>query len=142
MHLFTDGRDTGPFTGVGFVREVEKHCREIGVGHIASVIGRYYAMDRDHRWERVQRAYDCLTGRGEVAAAASAAAAVQAYYDAPTGETLRGDEFVTPTAIGSADDVRASRIAGGDSVIFYNYRGDRPRELSATLVFPDDKWAG
>ncbi|MBX3404338.1 MAG: 2,3-bisphosphoglycerate-independent phosphoglycerate mutase [Phycisphaeraceae bacterium] len=142
LHLFTDGRDTGPFTGVGFVREVERNCREIGVGRIASVIGRYYAMDRDHRWERVQRAYDCLTGRAEAAAAASAEAAVQAYYSAPTGETLRGDEFVTPTAIGSADDVRASRIGSGDSVIFYNYRGDRPRELSAALVFPDDKWAG
>jgi len=141
LHLFTDGRDTGPFTGINFIRDVENHCREIGVGRIASLAGRYFAMDRDHRWERVKLAYDCLTGRAKIAAAPTAEAAVQAYYDAPGGETLKGDEFIRPTAVGSADAVRASRIADGDSVIFYNYRGDRPRELSAAFVFPDDKWA-
>ena len=141
LHLFTDGRDTGPFSGLGFVRAVEKQCREIGVGRIATVAGRYYAMDRDHRWERVKLAYDCLVGRGEVVVGASAEAAVQAYYDSPSGETLKGDEFVRPVAIGTSEEVRASRIADGDSVIFYNYRGDRPREISAAFVFPDDKWA-
>lgn len=140
VHLFTDGRDTGPFTGLEFVRAVERHCREIGVGRVATVAGRYYAMDRDHRWERVQRAYDCLTGRGDAPHAPSAEAAIRAYYDAPSGETLRGDEFVTPTAVGTPEQVRGSRIADGDSVIFYNYRGDRPRELSAAFVFPDEKW--
>lgn len=144
LHLFTDGRDTGPFTGLGFTKAVEEKCKQLGVGRVASVMGRYYAMDRDHRWERVQIAFDCLTGRGlegPAPAAASAAAAIQHYYDNPSGETLKGDEFVTPTAVGTAEQIAASRIKDGDSVIFYNYRGDRPREISAAFVFPDDKWA-
>ena len=145
LHLFTDGRDTGPFTGLEFARRVESKCRELGVGKVVSVMGRYYAMDRDNRWERVKQAYDCLTGRGEFAAggrtAPSVAAGIQAYYDAPSGETLKGDEFVLPTAVGSREEIGASRIKSGDSVIFYNYRGDRPREISAAFVFPDDKWA-
>jgi 2,3-bisphosphoglycerate-independent phosphoglycerate mutase len=140
VHLFTDGRDTGPFTGLGYAQQVEAACRDIGVGRIASVMGRYYAMDRDHRWERVRRAYDCLTGRGDVARAATAAEALQRYYDAPSGDTLRGDEFVTPTAIGTDADVARSRLRPGDAAIFYNYRGDRPRELCAALCFPDDAW--
>ncbi len=140
IHLFTDGRDTGPFTGVGYARDVEAHCREIGVGRIAGVIGRYYAMDRDHRWERVKRAYDCLTGR-DTLTAPTAAEAIQRYYDNPSGETLRGDEFVLPTAVGSPEEVAQSRVRDGDTVIFYNYRGDRPRELSAAFVFPDAQWA-
>lgn len=145
LHLFTDGRDTGPFTGLAFVREVERHCREFGVGRVASLAGRYYAMDRDHRWERVKLAYDCLVGRGHVLTAESAQQAIQSYYDSPSGETLKGDEFIRPVAIaggGSEEQVHSSRIRDGDSVIFYNYRGDRPRELSAAFVFPDDKWAG
>jgi 2,3-bisphosphoglycerate-independent phosphoglycerate mutase len=144
IHLFTDGRDTGPFTGLEFAKRVEGRCREIGVGKVASVIGRYWAMDRDFRWERVKRAYDCLTkGSGEGGErATSAGEAIQRYYDAPSAETLKGDEFITPTPIGaSAEEVAASRIRDGDSVIFCNYRGDRPRELSAAFVFPDDVWA-
>lgn len=147
LHMFTDGRDTGPFTGIDFIERVEAACKDIGTGSIATVVGRYYAMDRDHRWERVKAAYDCLTGRGmwttgEGPTASSAALAIQRYYDAPSGETLRGDEFVTPTAIGdSPADIRAGRIRAGDSVIFFNYRGDRPRELSAAFVFPDEQWA-
>src|SRR4029079_14859885 len=61
VHLFTDGRDTGPYTGLEYANQVERECREIGVGRIASVMGRYYAMDRDYRWERVRQAFDCLT---------------------------------------------------------------------------------
>ncbi|MDX2115224.1 MAG: 2,3-bisphosphoglycerate-independent phosphoglycerate mutase [Planctomycetota bacterium] len=141
VHLFMDGRDTGPFTGLEYARRVEAACRETGVGRIASVMGRYYAMDRDHRWERVRRAYDCLTGRGLVEAAADAGAAIQGYYDAPSGETLKGDEFVTPTAIGDAEAVRVSRVRDGDAVVFFNYRGDRPRELSAAFCFPDELWS-
>ncbi len=141
VHLFTDGRDTGPFTGLAFAQQVEAACRDIGVGRVASVMGRYYAMDRDHRWERVRRAYDCLTGRGEFARAAGASEALQRYYDAPSGETLRGDEFITPTAIGSDAEIAGSRLRPGDAAIFYNYRGDRPRELCAALCFPDDAWA-
>lgn len=141
LHLFTDGRDTGPFTGLGFTKAVEEKCKQLGVGRVASVMGRYYAMDRDHRWERVQMAYDCLIGRGTLISGPSATAAIQRYYDNPSGETLKGDEFVTPTAVGTAEQIAASRIKDGDSVIFYNYRGDRPREISAAFVFPDDKWA-
>jgi 2,3-bisphosphoglycerate-independent phosphoglycerate mutase len=138
LHLFSDGRDTGPFTGIEFARQVEAKLRDIGVGRVASVIGRYYAMDRDNRWERVQTAFNCLTGRGPSAHAATTEAAFQNYYDHASGATLKGDEFVTATAVG---DASSSRISDGDTVIFYNYRGDRPREISAAFVFPDDKWA-
>lgn len=140
LHLFTDGRDTGPFTGLGFARQVEARCRELGIGRVASVIGRYFAMDRDHRWERVQLAYDCLIGRGGTCAA-SASDAIQRHYDHPAGETLRGDEFMPATAIGSDAEISASRVKNDDAVIFFNYRGDRPRELSAAFCFPDDAWA-
>ncbi|MFA6044276.1 MAG: 2,3-bisphosphoglycerate-independent phosphoglycerate mutase [Phycisphaerales bacterium] len=143
VHLFTDGRDSGPFSGLEFAKAVEAKCTAYGIGRVASVMGRYYAMDRDHRWERVQQAFDCLVGResdGWVSASTTAAA-IQHYYDHPSGETLKGDEFVTPTAIGTVDQVKASRIKDGDSVIFYNYRGDRPREISSAFVFPNDRWA-
>ena len=143
IHLFSDGRDTGPFTGKEFAARVESACREIGVGRVASVMGRYYAMDRDNRWERVKLAYDALTGRGPAPRrAATTAQAFQAYYDAPTNSSQAGDEFIIPTVV-AADEAQAqaSRIGPGDSVIFYNYRGDRPREISAAFLFPDDKWA-
>lgn len=140
IHLFTDGRDTGPFTGEGFAARVQGFCDASGIGRIASVMGRYYAMDRDFRWERVQLAYDCLTGRGQSPSAPDAGAAINRYYAAPSGPTLKGDEFVTPTCIGTPEQIAASRIRAGDSVIFYNYRGDRPREISAAFVFPDDRW--
>ncbi|MCE7972803.1 MAG: 2,3-bisphosphoglycerate-independent phosphoglycerate mutase [Leptolyngbya sp. PLA1] len=139
VHLFTDGRDTGPYTGLGFASKVDSACREIGAGRIATVIGRYYAMDRDHRWERVRLAFDALTGRSEAPRFADARAAIQDYYDHPTAPNLAGDEFITPRTVGAVDP--ASRIRDGDSVIFYNYRGDRPRELSAAFVFPDEAWA-
>jgi 2,3-bisphosphoglycerate-independent phosphoglycerate mutase len=158
LHMFTDGRDTGPFTGKEFTARVEAKCREIGVGRVATVVGRYYVMDRDHRWDRVQAAFDCLVGRGSngqitgagghFAGAAvawgtadTATSAVQHAYDHPVGETMKGDEFVPPTAIGTPEQVLASRIREGDSVIFFNYRGDRPREISSAFVFPDDRWA-
>ena len=72
IHAFTDGRDTPPQSGVGYVRQVEEKCREIGIGKIASVCGRFWSMDRDNRWERVQQAYDMLTGRSAMATAPSA----------------------------------------------------------------------
>lgn len=140
VHLFTDGRDTGPYTGKEYARQVEAACAEIGVGRVASVVGRYYAMDRDHRWERVKLAYDMLVGAGGPSAP-SAEVAIQNYYDHPSGDTLRGDEFIAPTAIGTPEQIAASRLTSGDSVIFYNYRGDRPREISAAFCFPDREWA-
>ncbi|MBL9002473.1 MAG: 2,3-bisphosphoglycerate-independent phosphoglycerate mutase [Phycisphaerae bacterium] len=142
IHLFTDGRDTGPFSGLDYARQVQSACERIGVGRIASVMGRYFALDRDYRWERVQRSYECLTGRGTLATSSDAAEAIQLYYDKPAADNLKGDEFITPTAIGAdAASIAESRIRDGDSVIFYNYRGDRPRELSAAFVFPDAQWA-
>ncbi len=142
LHLFTDGRDTGPYTGMGYVREIEERVRAIGVGRVASVMGRYYAMDRDNRWERVARAYACMTGHraGElgVGIAGSAQEAVQRYYDNPATASQGGDEFVAPTMIGgNAEEVSASRIRDGDAAIFYNYRGDRPREILRAFVYPE-----
>jgi 2,3-bisphosphoglycerate-independent phosphoglycerate mutase len=141
LHMYMDGRDTGPFQGLEFLREVEARCRELGVGEVVSVIGRYYAMDRDNRWERVQKAYAALTGyrwqENGVAIRASATEAVQAYYDNPRTESQKGDEFIPPTMIGRDEsDALSRRIRDGDSVVYYNYRGDRPRELVRAFVLP------
>ena len=132
IHLFGDGRDTGPFTGKAYAEEVERECRRIGVGRVASVVGRYWSMDRDNRWERVRLAYDLLTGRADAPAFDSASAAFQDYYDAPEGG-LVGDEFVSPRVVGNGAE---SRVRDGDSVIFFNYRGDRPREICSAFLLP------
>jgi 2,3-bisphosphoglycerate-independent phosphoglycerate mutase len=134
IHAFTDGRDTPPTSGLGYVKQVDEQCRAIGVGAIASVCGRFWAMDRDNRWERVSRAYDMLTGKKADATAATAAAAVQRYYDAPTNESQKGDEFILPTWIVGADGKPLATIRNGDAVVFYNYRGDRPREITKAFV--------
>ncbi len=129
LHAFTDGRDTPPSSGLGYIRQIEAQMKEIGVGKIATVCGRFWAMDRDNRWERVQKAYDLLTGKAAVATAPAAGAAVQQYYDKPAGDSQKGDEFVAPTRV-IADAI----IADGDAVFFYNYRGDRPREITKAFV--------
>lgn len=134
LHAFTDGRDTPPSSGLGYVQQVEAQCQAIGVGRIATVCGRFWAMDRDNRWERVQKAYDMLTGRAAVATAPSATAAVEAYYANPLTPTQKGDEFVPATWILGADGKPVATIADGDAVLFYNYRGDRPRELTKAFV--------
>lgn len=134
IHAFTDGRDTPPQSGVGYVKQVDAKCREIGVGQIATVCGRFWAMDRDNRWERVQQAYDMLTGRKAMATAPNAAAAIQHYYDAPLSPTQNGDEFVAATWILGPDGKPVATIGDGDAVLFYNYRGDRPRELTRAFV--------
>ena len=136
IHAFTDGRDTPPSSGLGYVQQVEAECLKIGVGRIASVCGRFWAMDRDNRWERVQKAYDMLTGRA-AASATSASAAIQAYYDHPLTETQKGDEFVPATWILGIDGKPLATFANGDSVLFYNYRGDRPREITKAFVLDD-----
>ncbi len=133
LHMFTDGRDTGPYTGIEYIRQIEAKLAEIGLGKVVSISGRYYAMDRDNRWERVKRAYDMLAGRAEdLPSFDSANAAMQDYYDNPTNDSQNGDEFVTPRYVGS--DWKDTRIAAGDTVIFYNYRGDRPREIIRSFV--------
>lgn len=135
LHLFSDGRDTGPFTGLSFVEQIQAKLSELGVGQIASICGRYYAMDRDNRWERVKQAYDLLTGQTPPAHFATPIEAVKHYYDHPTNDSQQGDEFITPRTVG--DDWQNTRISDGDSVIFFNYRGDRPRELTRAFMQPD-----
>jgi 2,3-bisphosphoglycerate-independent phosphoglycerate mutase len=138
VHVITDGRDTGPNTGLGFVKKLEDEMKRIGVGRIGSVIGRFYALDRDFRWDRVNQAYNLLVNGGLVSKSASEA--VQAYYDAPTTPSQCGDEFI-PAAEISADCTQGSgRIRSGDAVIFYNYRGDRPRELAKAFILDDIEW--
>jgi len=126
VHAFTDGRDTLPKAGAGYLETVEGWLREAGSGRIGSVIGRYFAMDRDKRWDRVQQAYDLLVhGRG-THAADSGPDAVRAAYE--RGET---DEFVTATTVGDE-----ARIRPGDSVIAFNFRPDRMREITQALADP------
>lgn len=137
IHAFTDGRDTPPTSGLGYVQQVEAKCREIGIGKIASVCGRFWAMDRDNRWERVQQAYDMLTGRKAITTAISASVAVQSYYDSPLSPTQNGDEFVPATWIVDASGKPVATIGNGDAVLFYNYRGDRPREITKAFVLDD-----
>jgi 2,3-bisphosphoglycerate-independent phosphoglycerate mutase len=134
IHAFTDGRDTPPMSGLGYIQQVEAQCRALGVGRIATVCGRFWAMDRDNRWERVQKAYDMLTGRAAVATAASAEAAVASYYGRPLSETQKGDEFVPATWVIDHLGRPVATIADGDAVLFYNYRGDRPREITKAFV--------
>ena len=138
VHGFTDGRDTPPTSALGYVRQVEAKIKELGgYGRIATITGRFWAMDRDNRWERVQKAYDALTGRAYAATATSAEAAVQHYYDNPLSETQKGDEFVPATAILGADGQPLAKFSDGDAVVFYNYRGDRPREITKAFVFDE-----
>jgi 2,3-bisphosphoglycerate-independent phosphoglycerate mutase len=148
IHLFTDGRDTGPFTGAGFVRQVQIECERLTrhdfEPRIASIIGRYWAMDRDNRWERVERAFECLTGRFDQNTglrphiARSGEEAVRAYYEHPANHNFTGDEFIPPTMIGEdLQDAFSTRIRDGDCILFYNYRGDRPRELVSAFVLPE-----
>lgn len=134
VHAITDGRDTGPFSGQEFIRQAEAEMKSIGLGRIATVSGRYWAMDRDNRWDRVQRAYDCISGNKVERTAESADAAIQAQYDVPETEGTKGDEFCPPTAILGADGQPLAHVADGDSVIFFNFRGDRPREITRAFI--------
>ena len=133
VHCFLDGRDTPPASGKDFVAELEAKMAEIGVGKVASVMGRYYAMDRDNRWDRVELAYRALT-LGEGNTNESATAAIQASYD--DGKT---DEFVMPTVV-VENGAPVGLINDNDSIIFFNFRPDRAREI--TRAFCDDEFAG
>ena len=133
VHAFLDGRDTPPASGKDFVADLEAEMAKIGVGEVASVCGRYYAMDRDNNYDRVQLAHNALT-KGEGLQAASAVAAVAESYD--RGET---DEFVKPTVV-MKNGAPVATIKDGDSVIFYNFRPDRAREI--TRSFCDDDFKG
>lgn len=133
VHCFLDGRDTPPASGKSYVEALEAKMKELGVGKVASVSGRYYAMDRDNRWDRVKRAYDALT-KGEGNQAQSATAGIQASYDAE-----KNDEFVEPFVV-TENGAPVAVVEDGDSVIFFNFRPDRAREL--TRAFCDDEFTG
>lgn len=133
VHAFLDGRDTPPASAKGFVETLENKMAEIGVGKVASLSGRYYAMDRDNNWDRVEKAYDSLV-TGDGIKAESATQALQESYD--NGKT---DEFVEPTVI-CKDGQPLSLVKADDSVIFFNFRPDRAREM--TRAFCDDKFTG
>jgi 2,3-bisphosphoglycerate-independent phosphoglycerate mutase len=137
VHCFTDGRDSPPTSGIGFVTQVEGELRRIGVGQIATVCGRYWAMDRDNRWERTERAYRMLTV-GEGDGASNAAAALERYYAKPSEPSMHGDEFVPPTVIRDTAGRPLATISDNDAAIFYNFRGDRPRQL--VMAFTYDKF--
>ncbi len=123
VHCFLDGRDVGPTTGADYIAQLQAKLDELGCGHIATVMGRYYAMDRDNRWERVAAAYNAMV-KGEGEHAADAEKAVRDSYKNDVT-----DEFVVPTVIDGA-----RKIAANDSVIFFNFRPDRAREITRTLV--------
>lgn len=133
VHCFLDGRDTPPESGKGYVAELEGKMKEIGVGRVASVMGRYYAMDRDKRWDRVELAYKALA-KGEGGSAPSATEGIQASYDAG-----KADEFVIPFVV-EKDGKPTAVIKDKDSVIFFNFRPDRAREI--TRVFCDSVFEG
>lgn len=136
VHCFLDGRDVAPDSGKGFVEELERFLAEVGVGRIATVMGRYWAMDRDNRWDRVERAWRAMV-LGEGTAATSAGLAVaQSYADGVT------DEFVEPVVI--AEEAPGGELLGpvatvtdGDALVFFNFRPDRAREITRAFVDPD-----
>lgn len=133
LHCFTDGRDCPPTSGIELIRQIEARLEQIGAGQVASLCGRYWAMDRDNRWPRTEKAYRMLT-RGEGQAAPSAVEALQRYYEQPLEPGMRGDEFVLPTVISEDGLTPLTLIRDGDSVIVFNFRGDRPRQLVKAFV--------
>ncbi|WP_225335465.1 2,3-bisphosphoglycerate-independent phosphoglycerate mutase [Halomicrobium urmianum] len=129
-HAFTDGRDTSPTGGEGYLADLQAHVEEHGTGDVATVVGRYYAMDRDQNWERTRRAYDAIVDRAADYRVDDAVEAVRGSYD--RGDT---DEFVEPTLVGDHTD-----MADGDAVVFFNFRADRARQLTRMLadIRPED----
>ncbi len=141
VHALTDGRDCSPSSGLGFVEKLEqtlqKQSSDDGMhASVATVSGRYYGMDRDQRWDRVARAYQAMV-RGEGLSAKSGAEAVKRSY-----AIKEGDEFIQPTVVRGPDGAPRGLIRDGDSVIFFNFRADRARELTAWLAFDDAPGAG
>ena len=132
VHCFMDGRDTDPRAGKGFIADVQQHIDEAGTGAIATVIGRFYAMDRDKNWDRIKLAYDLLVG-GKGRKVTDMVTGVQSCYDTHTEEHKNTDEFMEPLVNSTVD----GRIKEGDVVIFFNYRSDRAKELTTVLTQQD-----
>lgn len=129
LHCFMDGRDTSPTAGVDYISRLQKAIAEQGASRIGSLIGRYFAMDRDNRWERVKEAYDCMV-KGEGVVREDPVAAMQEWYAAE-----KTDEFIPATVIAGTDG--PGLIRDGDAVIFFNFRADRAREITRALVLQD-----
>ena len=141
VHAITDGRDTPPNAALRYLPQVEEALSKANFHPVASIMGRFWAMDRDLRWERIERAYRCLVGPPEKIAS-SAADAMRHYYDHPEGPSLKGDEFISPVAIADSETAAANtRVQDGDSIVFFNFRGDRPREITRAFVLNDEDWA-
>ena len=134
VHAITDGRDSSPTGAANYLPSIESSLHATGTGRIASVCGRYYAMDRDKRWERTQKAYDALVG-GKGRQALNAEQLVQNSYE--EGAT---DEFIEPTVIVNDDGHAIGPLRDGDAVIFFNYRADRARQLVAALAFDNERF--
>ncbi|HWP54598.1 MAG TPA: 2,3-bisphosphoglycerate-independent phosphoglycerate mutase [Pyrinomonadaceae bacterium] len=130
VHCFLDGRDTPPSSAEKYVAAMQERCKEIGVGKIATMVGRYYAMDRDKRWERIEPAYRLLV-HGEGERATDPLAAIRRSY-----ERNVTDEFVEPIVMTRADGVPLATIQDGDSVVFFNFRADRARQITSALAVP------
>ena len=128
VHCFMDGRDTPPASGESYISELEEKMKEKGIGQIASISGRFYSMDRDKRWERVKLAYDALV-KGEGEKANSAISAIEESYQKEIF-----DEFVKPTVITNKNGEPIAKIEDGDSIIFFNFRPDRAREITRSIV--------
>ncbi len=131
VHCFMDGRDTDPKSGKGFIADLQAHCDKT-TGHIASIVGRFYAMDRDKRWNRVKVAYDLLV-EGKGRQVADMVEGVQSCYDTDSEEHKNTDEFMEPLVNANVD----GRIKEGDVVVFFNYRNDRAKELTVVLTQKD-----
>ncbi len=131
IHVFTDGRDTKPTDGLPALRELEATARSLGVGTIATVSGRYYAMDRDRRWDRTALAYNAMV-HGQGAKGRSAEEIISASYQ--SGIT---DEFIVPAVVVGADGEPLATVSSGDAVVFFNFRTDRPRQMVRAFVQPD-----
>jgi 2,3-bisphosphoglycerate-independent phosphoglycerate mutase len=130
IHGFTDGRDSPPTSGINYVQQILDLCKKLGFGHMATLVGRYYAMDRDKRWERVQKAYDAITVGSESCTTDPIGAMQEQYKNGIT------DEFIEPISICNGDGSHRT-IQDNDAVIFFNYRIDRPRELTKAFVLPN-----
>ncbi len=131
VHCFLDGRDTPPASAESYVSELEAKMKEKGIGQIATILGRFYAMDRDKRWERVEKAYNALV-RGEGEKALSATSAIEESYQKEVF-----DEFVVPTVMTNMNGEPIAKIEENDSVIFFNFRPDRAREITRSIVDND-----
>ncbi len=131
LHLITDGRDSPPTTSLTYISQIQQHLNQAGVGLIASISGRYYAMDRDFRWNRTEKAYDCLT-QGKGKKSQTPEQAVQQSY-----QNQKTDEFIEPTIIVDSSGTPLSLIKDNDAVVFYNFRVDRPRQLTKAFVLKD-----